>query len=287
MVMKISNLGLQAFIQTSKTLNVTTAAKELGLTQSALSQRIAQLESELEVTLFIRESRGLKLTEAGERLLRFSLLNQKLEEEVLEELKGAAHETAGTIRISAYSSVMRSVIIPTLAPFLVKHPKVQVYFQSLEMRELENELQTGRADIIITDYTWDKKGVVADVIGQEEFVAIESKKHKSPGDLYLDHGPEDNATADFFRQQKKSPKVFRRSFMGDVYGIIDGVELGLGKAVMSKHLIENNKNIKINSSYVGIKRPVTMYCFDQPYYSRLMKLVMSELKLKSKSFLNP
>lgn len=278
MCMKISNLGLQAFLQTSQTLNVTTAAKELGMTQSALSQRISQLESELEVTLFIREPRGLKLTEAGERLLRFTLLNQKLEEEVLHELQGSITELAGTIRIAAYSSILRSVIIPALTPFMHKNPSVQIYFQSCEIGKLEAALQTASADIIITDYNWEKKGIKSTVLGYEEFVVIESKKFNPPEDLYLDHDPDDNATIDFFRQQSKAPKILKRSFMGDIYGIIDGVEAGLGRAVMSAHLIKQNKKINVLKSYSPVKRPVTMYYFEQPYYSRLMKKIIHEIE---------
>lgn len=283
--MKISNLGLSAFIKTSQTLNITTAAKELGLTQSALSQRIALLEAELEVTLFVREARGLKLTEAGARLLRFSLLNEKLEEEVLLELKGNSTELAGTIRIAGYSSIIRSVIIPAVTPFLLKHPKVQIYFRSYEMSELESALQTASADIVCMDYKWEKKGIASALLGQEEFIAIESKKFEAPEGLYLDHDPEDNATIDFFKQQIKAPKGFRRSYMGDVYGIIDGVESGLGRAVMSKHLIRENKKISILKNYHGIKRPVLMYYFEQPYYSRLMKEILEELKTQAKIFL--
>jgi DNA-binding transcriptional LysR family regulator len=286
MDMKISNLGLQAFLQTTQTLNVTTAAKELGLTQSALSQRISQLEAELEVTLFIREARGLKLTEAGERLLRFTLLNQKLEEEVLHELKGSITELAGNIRLAAYSSIMRSVIIPALTPFILKHPAVQVSFQTYEMDELEGVLQTASADIIFTDYVWDKKGIRSSSLGEEEYVVIESKNHESSGSLYLDHGPNDKATIEFFKQQAKAPKVLKRSFMGDVYGIIDGVENGLGRAVMSKHLIITNKKIKVLKNYHGMKRPVKMYYFEQPYYSRLMKIVLAELESKTKIYLS-
>jgi DNA-binding transcriptional LysR family regulator len=227
--MKISSNGLQAFIQTASTLNVTQAAKDLGLTQSALSQRLALLESDLEVTLFIREPRGLILTEAGQRLLRFASLNQKLEEEMLFELKGHSQELAGTLRFGGYSSVLRSVIIPSLAPFLRKNPKVHIDFQSYEMFELPEVLKTARAELVVLDYALSKKGIVEEGLGKEEFIVIESSKLESPNDIYMDHGPEDNATEEFFKHQPKAPAFYRRSFMGDVYGIIDGVEQGLGR----------------------------------------------------------
>lgn len=285
MDMKISSHGLQAFTQAAITLNVTQAAKALGLTQSALSQRLSLLEEDLEVTLFIREPRGLKLTEAGERLLRFSSLNQQMEEELLAEFKGSSQELAGTFRIAGYSSVLRSVIIPALAGFLRKNPKVHVDFQSFEMFELPEVLKTARADVVIMDYQWKKNGVAEIALGYEEFVVIESTKFEAPHEVYLDHGPLDNATEDFFAQQSKAPKNLRRSFMGDVYGIIDGVNQGLGRAVMSRHLIEDVKGIQIVSGYTKHKRPVTMHFFEQPFYSRLTQKIQSELKEKAPGFL--
>lgn len=285
MPMKISSLGLRAFTQTAATLNVTQAAKDLGLTQSALSQRLSLLESELEVTLFIREPRGLKLTEAGQRLLKFATLNQQIEEELLFELKGHSQELAGTFRFAGYSSVLRSVIIPALAPFLRKHPKIHIDFQSYEMYELPEVLKTARAELIVMDYQMNKQNIREEVLGHEEFAVIESAKFESPKDLYLDHGPEDNATEEFFRAQSKSPGFYRRSFMGDVYGIIDGVEVGLGRAIMSRHLITGNSKIKQVKGYAPYKRPVTLHYFEQPFYSRLMNRVMEELKAKAPEYL--
>lgn len=283
--MKISHLGLQAFQQTATDLNITLAAQNLGLTQSALSQRIAQLEDYLEVSLFVREPRGLKLTEAGERLLRFASINHSLEEELLAEFRGSQGELAGTFRLAGYSSVMRSVLIPSLAGFLRKHPRVHVHFQSFEVAELPQVLSTLKAEAIVMDYSWNKKGIAEQVLGFEEFVAIESAKHDAPTDLYLDHGPWDNATEDFFKAQPRAPKQLRRSFMGDVYGIIDGVELGLGRAIMSRHLIHDNRRVRSVSGYNKYRRPVTLHYFEQPYYSKLAQEIHRELLSKAPEFL--
>lgn len=282
--MKISNLGLQAFTQTALRLNFTQAADDLGLTQSALSQRIALLEKELEVILFIREPRNLKLTPAGERLLRFASLNASLEAELLLEFQGQKSELAGEIRLAAYSSILRSIVIPALAPFLRKHPRIHIDFQTYEMFELPHILQTQRADLVIMDYRWGKRGISELELGTEEFVAIESSKWDAPHDLYLDHGPLDNATEEFFKNQSRQPKTIRRSFMGDVYGIIDGVELGLGRAIMSRHLIENNRHIRIIPGYKKYSRPVTVHYFEQPYHSILMGKVIAELKEQTAKF---
>jgi DNA-binding transcriptional LysR family regulator len=275
--MKLSHLGLTAFYECARTLNVTEAARQLGLTQSALSQRLAQLEDEVSSTLFIRDSKGLILTETGERLLRFAEMNAGLEEELLRDLKGTKGELAGNLRIAGFSSVLRSMIIPALAPFLRKHPGIHLSFQSHEMSELPHVLSSSRADYIITDYEMNKRGISQDILGYEEYVVIESVKHTSADDIYLDHGPQDNATESFLSAQGKIPP-YRRSFMGDVYGIIEGVEEGLGRAVMSRHLIEDNRKVKILRGFKSYKRPITLHYYERPFETEVSRRVREELK---------
>lgn len=274
--MKLSNLGLMAFHQCALNLNVTEAAGKLGITQSALSQRLAALEAELEVTLFIRDPKGLILTSEGEKLLRFTQSSEGLENELLSELRGGK-ELGGAVRIAGFSSVMRSLIIPSLGSFLRNNPKVHVDFQSYEMIELPKVLVTGRADFIVLDYELNKKGIHQEHLGFEEYVVIESAKYKSPQDVYLDHGHHDNATESYFQFQGMNVP-YRRSFMGDVYGIIDGVESGLGRAVMSKHLVLNNKKIKILKGFKSYKRPVTLHYYERPFYPKLFEMVKENLK---------
>lgn len=274
--MKISHLGLSAFSESAKTLNMTEASRNMGITQSALSQRLAQLEDELETTLFFRDSKGLVLTESGERLLRFAETNQGLEEELLRDLKGTKGELSGSIRIAGFSSIMRSLIIPSLSPILRKNTGINLSFQSHEVAELPGILSSSRADFIILDYGMNKKGIAEEVLTDEEYVVIESAMYKSPQDIYLDHGPMDNATESYFSHQGKY-QPYRRSFMGDVYGIILGVEEGLGRAVMSKHLVEDNKKVKILKGFKPYRRPITLHYYERAYYPELFTKIKEEL----------
>ena len=278
--MNINNIGLAAFYQCALKQNMTQASVILGVTQSALSQRISALEDDLETSLFIREGKNLKLTPAGIELLNYCHSQMSLENELLSKIKGNSDEIAGVIRIGAFSSVMRSLIIPQCSDFLRKHPKVSAEFKSYEMSELYESLKSGKADIIITDYHLAKKGIIETVIGQEEYVVIESSKYKTPTDLYLDHTPDDQATSDFFAHQTTAPKNYRRSFFGDIYGIIDGVEQGIGRAVMSKHLIEDNKKIKIVTGFKKYQRPIVLSYFERPYYPNLFKSILAKLTKK-------
>ncbi len=275
--MKVSSLQLEAFFYTTKLRSFSKAAMEIGVTQSALSQRISNLEKDLEITLLIRDPGGPVLTPAGEALLRYCQVTNSLEQEVLNQLKSSKTELAGAIRIAAFSSVLRSVIIPSLADFLRNHPKVHCEFRSYEVAELYSVLRNAEADYAILDFQLGKAGIVEHVLGREEYVVIESAKYPSPDNLYLDHGPHDNATESYFSEQTDAPTNFQRSFMGDVYGIINGVEEGLGRAVMSRHLIEKSARVKIRKGYRPYFRKITLNYFEQPYYSRLHTEVVKQL----------
>ncbi len=276
--MSLNNDSLKAFLITSETRSFTKAAHSLGLSQSALSQKIARLEDQVEATLFIRKSEGIFLTSAGEKLLIFAKQQLQQEEEFLQSFQTGNDVLGGYLRIAGFSSVMRSIVIPKLAPWLRNHPGVTVEFSSHEMFELGDILKTNRADMIITDYFPRLNGVEETQIGSEEYVIIESRKHKKTPNIFLDNYPGDNATEDFFSFQGTKIET-RRSFMGDVYGILDGVALGLGKAVMSKHLINGDARFKIIKSAKRYLRPIVLSHYKQSYYPAIHRMTKENLVL--------
>ena len=273
MQMKINNIGLQAFYQCALTKNMTEAAQILGVTQSALSQRISALEDDLEATLFIREAKTLNLTPTGLDLLNYCNSYKSLEEEFLLKVKGS-HELAGPIRIGGYSSVLRSLLLPKLSSFLRQHSKVSAELKSYEIDELYDVLRSAKADMVVVDTPLNKKGVIEVVIGNEDYVVIESSKFTTPSTVYIDHDSADITTDEYFLKQTLAPKSYQRIFLGDVYGVIEGVEQGLGRAVMSKHLIETNKKVKIVAGFKKVQRPIILCYYDRPYYSELFKKIL-------------
>lgn len=281
--MKLTSHQLEAFFETAQRRSFSRAADALSVTQSALSQRIANLEAELEVTLFIREPSGPVLTPAGEILLRHCQVTSSLEREVLSEIKGV--ELGGVVRIAGYSSVLRSVIIPSLAPLLRSHPSVQSQFRSYEVAELEGVLRNAEADYVVLDKRLLKRGIAEVLLGKEDYVVIESSKHETPENVFLDHDPEDTATFDFFREQSQVPKNLKRSFMGDVFGIVDGVEMGLGRAVMSRHLIEANSKIKVVKGFKKFSKEIVLHFYEKPFYSKLHHQAVGALEKHAQRFL--
>lgn len=266
--MGLSSLQLEAFVEVAKAGTFSQAAKNLHLTQSALSQRIINLESELESSLIIRDPAGLRLTSAGEDLLRYCRAKAGLERELLGRITQKV-ELNGTIRIAGFSSVMRSAVLPVVADFIKINPDVRIEFFSREIRELMPLLARNEVDFIITTSPSQKQDIELHELGAEVNVLVQRKNGKSINNIYLDHDSEDDTTFAFLKLQGKSLRAIERHYLDEVYAIIDGVALGLGQAVLPKHLVQNDKRLEIVTGLKPLKTPLTLQFYKQPFYSRL------------------
>ncbi len=125
--MKLNQLdGLMAFWKVAQHRGFTSAAAELEVSPSALSQAIRQLESRLGVRLLNRTTRSVSPTEAGEAYLALvgPALGQVLE--AGEDLNAMQGRPSGTLRINAARISIAMVLQPLLAGFLEENPHVQL-----------------------------------------------------------------------------------------------------------------------------------------------------------------
>ncbi|WP_226584467.1 LysR family transcriptional regulator [Acuticoccus sediminis] len=117
---------LYAFTVVARHRSFTKAAAQMGMSQSALSQTVRNLEEALGVRLLTRSTRSVAPTEAGGRLL--SRLGPQFEDmqDALDELNEIRDTPRGTIRISAGEHAAVAGIQPKLASFLAEYPDVEV-----------------------------------------------------------------------------------------------------------------------------------------------------------------
>src|SRR3954468_6276499 len=119
---------LLAFVAVGRERSFTKAAAKLGVSQSALSHTIRELEARLGVRLLTRTTRSVSPTEAGGRLL--DSLGPRFEE-IEAELASIAElreKPAGTVRITATEFATESILIPKLARVLRENPDLKVEF---------------------------------------------------------------------------------------------------------------------------------------------------------------
>lgn len=118
--------ALATFATVARERSFTRAAAKLGISQSALSQQVQNLEERLGIRLLTRTTRSVAPTEAGERLL--TTLSPKFDEIELAvaDLRSMRDRPAGTIRLTAGEHPAMSILQPALARFLPEFPDIRV-----------------------------------------------------------------------------------------------------------------------------------------------------------------
>lgn len=127
MIDSIQLSNLRAFVLIVQLGNFSRAAEALGVSRSHVSRQISQLEKTLGITLFLRTTRSLKLTEAAQTLYRdceraFSLLDLSLKNSV-----DTLDTMAGKIRINCVGGPLgETVIAPLITQFMVENPNIEI-----------------------------------------------------------------------------------------------------------------------------------------------------------------
>ncbi|MGZ3783859.1 MAG: LysR family transcriptional regulator [Bdellovibrio sp.] len=283
--MKLNSDQLNAFFEVAKRKSFSKAAIALALSQPALSLRIKKLEQQLKTSLFIRDNSTVSLTDAGEKLLLHCQLRENIEQEVLYDIgiKNVQDRDSiqGVVRIAGFSTTMRSVLIPSLHTLILKYPQIQLEAFIREMHELPGVLKRTEADFAISEGPIVLGSVENILIGYEENVVIESKKI-IPGreDVYLDNDSEDQATFNFFKAQGNGKnKKIKRNYLDEGNAILDAVELGWGRSIQPRHLIQSRNNLRIVPGFKAIKVPIYLNYYKQPYYLKIHELVRESIQI--------
>jgi DNA-binding transcriptional LysR family regulator len=274
--MKLNSLQLEAFYTIAQHLNFTRAAEALHVTQSALSQRVAKLEEDLETTLLVRLKNSIRLTEQGEKLLRFCQLNQAAESDLLLDLIGEKNKLGGILKIAGFSSVNRSLVIPALKNLMLANLNLSIQIMTKETRELDELLKRSEVDYIITNLEPSSPHIESLLLGYEENVLVTSKKFPET-EFYLDHDENDPITEKYLSKYKVNLKNLKRRYLDDVYSLIDGVKNGYGKALLPRHLIENSKDLEIVNPLKTLRTPIFIQYFKQTYYKKVHSHVVNDL----------
>jgi DNA-binding transcriptional LysR family regulator len=145
---------LRFFSEVARARSFTAAATRLSYSQSAVSQQIATLEAELGLTLIERGTRPLRLTEAGEVLLRHAetIFGEVATAEA--ELNAIAKLEAGLVRVGAFASACATIVPLAVARFVNEHPDVAVTLVEMGPQAAHSALRAGELDIAVTfEYT--------------------------------------------------------------------------------------------------------------------------------------
>jgi DNA-binding transcriptional LysR family regulator len=169
---------LQAFVTVARTKRVTAAARELGVSQPALSRRLAALEKEIGARLLLRSPTGLVLTNAGERFLSHASRALASLSAGVQELQTLTGEPRGAVSLGSGATVGAYALPDVLATFHAKHAEVVVRLREGLPDELEALVLRGELDMALLNLPVASVDLTVQKLWREDYLLAVPASHR-------------------------------------------------------------------------------------------------------------
>jgi DNA-binding transcriptional LysR family regulator len=249
----MENFRLRVFRSVARHLNFRIAAEELLLTQSAVTQQIKALESELDVPLFDRGGGRVSLTPAGASLLPFAERLAALAEEAREAVAAATGDHAGRLALGASQTIGQYLLPRLIAGFLKEHPRIQISVMGGNTQTILEALVEHRVQLCLIEGPAMRRDVQVEPFMEDHMVCVVPSGHEW-ADEEVDVQRLTQATLvtrelgsgsrriveQALEQAGVEVKKLRLAMTFDsTEGLLSAVEAGLGIAFVSRWAVRN------------------------------------------------
>lgn len=176
----MNRLQIKYFLTAARCLNFTEAAKQLYITQPALSQQISAMEKELNMQLFVRNKGKVYLTPAAVILMHDLPKYEKLYVDIIERAKIANEGSSGILNIGFMEGqCMPEHVLERFFDFRKEHPNIAIEVCCKSFGELKRMLAEDEVDLVYTvDFELEKNpSYMYECVADDYAVAIVSKYH--------------------------------------------------------------------------------------------------------------
>ncbi|CAM3674378.1 transcriptional regulator CynR [Polaromonas hydrogenivorans] len=172
---------LRYFLDIAQTEHLTQSAQNLFVTQSTLSHGLRQLEQELDVALFNRLGRGLKLSQAGAEFRVYATRALKEIEAGRMALADLSGLQSGKLTVGAFPTFLNTVVPATVASFTQSHPGVMVEVRDLRAGSIEALLLRGELDLGIAFHPTEHEEIETEPLFDERMLLVVGPLHPLAG----------------------------------------------------------------------------------------------------------
>ncbi len=244
----MESLELRIFREVAYARSISKAAEKMGYVQSNVTTHIRKLEEELNTGLFIRHSKGVSLTAAGEQLLSYA--DQVIR--LLDTAKGQLVKKTPTLHIGATQTLAAHRLPVWLSTFQKQYPEVGLSVTTDLQADLLQSVADGHLDCAFVNTEFNHPGLVSVFSFQEALVFI------APKNLNNDEIPRQPIVAAklngcpyrklleawIIRTTSRQPAVIQYD---TVEGIIKAVSLGMGISLLPRNVLPEAEGEKIQT----------------------------------------
>ncbi|WP_447839682.1 LysR family transcriptional regulator [Enterobacter ludwigii] len=269
------------FVAVADTGSFTAAAEAMGLTKAVVSFNIRQLEDELGVTLLLRSTRRLTLTEAGRLFHQRSVALLKDAERLKDDVRANHAGLTGELRITTTPEYGSQVVVPLLAEFSQQHPDLRVRHVS---SSLHADLISERFDVairlgtladsryhaaLITQFTifpvatpgWLRNHPVESLEQLAKADWIIHERLASPLRWQVNDACGESATLEI----KKAPRLFADSAQALMAFALAGCGVALLPAWLVRHALDDGKLVSVLPEYTFARQGIYAVYPDAPH----------------------
>lgn len=257
----IESSMLQVLIALSQNENISKAAEELNVTQSAVSQALKNLESKVGFSVITRQGKSVTLTESGMRLAKVAKQYFKRIEETIEQIHLENHEIKGKLHVGSLYGLGKTWLSSRMLDFLAQYPELEVRLSMDFPETVIKKFEQHEIDCLImpehlvpafaekldlhseyTTLTFSEKFNITDKTELKDILAL-------PIIFYENNDP------NFYRWCREKfgvvPRNIKPRLVVNSFGqMLQAVNGGLGIAVVPTHVL-NRSNLKLNLKTVG------------------------------------
>jgi DNA-binding transcriptional LysR family regulator len=244
------------FREVARLEHVSAAARELHVSQPAITRQLQDLERELGgKRLFERAGRRVRLTEAGRLLLGHAELILRQVEQARFDLATFGDELGGRVSIGAPPTVGERLLPDALHDFHRDHRRLELKVHEGSTSELLRLLDQGELDMAVVTVTVAHRGLRVTPLFQEDLLVVVANEHRLAGRgevtitdlrdepflLYSPGGYVRDATLNACRAAKFAPRVALNS--GSMELLLRMAEAGLGVAIIPPLALKGDENL--------------------------------------------
>lgn len=177
---------LKAFLAIAEAKTFTAGARQVNVTQAAISMQIRQLEDEVGLQLFTRTPRRVILTEAGEYLLERARKILREHDSALAEIAELGGAEHGRLRIGSASAEFAASQLPAILQRIrEKFPNADLSVRAGTSQFLVDKIMHGEIDIAFVSLPVENSSITTDLLFSDEIVAIAHPSHPLANERYI------------------------------------------------------------------------------------------------------
>jgi DNA-binding transcriptional LysR family regulator len=265
---------LVAFEAIARIGTVHGAAKELNFTQTALTLRLKQLESQLAMTLFLRSRRGMTLTSEGKALYQLCKGQRELEGQFLSQVSGSTRQNI-SLSIAGPTSAISTRVADQIIGLYEKYSFLSLHLRSEDHADLVELIRRGDADFAIVPPSSVPDEMDSKVLKADRYFLVSPQKWKG---RKLQQILQSERVIDFYESDSTSDRYLKtfnlkrntalpRLFVNNNEALIHLVKSGVGYATLAESVaakwLESDELITLNAGK-AMDDPLALIWYPRP-----------------------